>query len=122
LHPRLEAFERSIVYCVPHGGSIDDSGFTLAGQNLFLSRKTGVSFTTTWRNEHWNAGAPKKPAQAVAAALVEQMGLIACFFRHAARHRGPNVIRSASWEIYQSADQSIRRGQNAQIDRHMSNT
>jgi hypothetical protein len=54
----------------------------LAGQNLFPSRKrvvsrstkTGVSFTTTWRNEHWNAGAPKKPAQAVAAALVEQMG------------------------------------------------
>jgi hypothetical protein len=41
LHPRLEAFERSIVYRV--------------------------------------------------------LELIACFFRHAARHGGLNVIRSASW-------------------------
>jgi hypothetical protein len=68
LHPRLEAFERSIVYCVPYGGRPDDSGFTLGGQNLFLSRKrvvsrstkAGVSFANHVRNEHWNAGAPKK--------------------------------------------------------------
>jgi hypothetical protein len=41
------------VYCVPYGGRLDDSGFTLAGQNLFFTAnawspaqpKTGVSFT-----------------------------------------------------------------------------
>jgi hypothetical protein len=72
-------------------------------------------------------GAKESHAQAVAAAVVEQMGLIACFFRHGARHGGPDVIIPGLdglllGEIYQLTDQSIRRGQNAQIDRHMSNT
>ena len=64
--------------------------------------------------ERW--GAKESPAQAVVAALVEQMGLIACFFRHAARYGGPSVIIPGLdglllGEIYQPTDQSIRRGQ-----------
>ena len=89
------------MYCVPYGARPDDSGFTLGGQNLFLSRKrvvscatkAGVCFTNHVKQralERW--GAKESPAQAVVAALVEQMGLIACFFRHAARHGGPNAI------------------------------
>ena len=121
LHPRLEAFERSIVYCVPYGGRPDDSRFTLAGQNLFLNRnrvvsrstKTGVSFTNhVTQRALERCGAKETPAQAVAAALAERMGLIVCFFRHAVQRRGPNVIIPGLdglllGEIYQPTDQKF---------------
>jgi len=125
LHPRLEAFEHSNVYCVPYSGRPDDSGFKLAGQNLFLSRKrvvsrstkTGVSFTNHVAQRAFGTlSAKESPAQAVAAALVEQLGLITCFFRRAARRGGPNVIIPGLdglllGEISNPTDQSVRRGQ-----------
>jgi hypothetical protein len=73
--------------------------------------------------ERW--GAKESPNQA--SLPFWQMGLIACFFCRAARHGGSNAIISGLddlliGEIYQPTGQSFRRGQNAQIDRHMSNT
>ena len=124
-HPRLEAFERSICVLRPLRRQARRLWLYARWPKFVLHRKrvvsrstkTGVSFTNHVAQRAFGTlSAKESPAQAVAAALVEQLGLITCFFRRAARRGGPNVIIPdldglLLGEISNPTDQSIRRGQ-----------